>query len=128
MILIKADPENNVFYLVLGGVLTADNLPTIKKIVESEVSKIKSGFSVYHDARSFQPLNEDLYLEILEIAKIILAKEPDKIARLFNPYSRMIFNRISAQLGYSAKEFHSEKDARSYLNITSEVVKSTKDE
>ena len=117
-------PDLGMATILLYLAMVVNTPKAIKAIVESEVSKLSPGFSVYHDSRNFQPLNEDLYNAILKIAEIIQAKKPDKIARLFNPYSRMVFNRVSAQLMYNAKEFQREKDARSYLNLPDEESKS----
>ncbi len=116
-IVVKADPELNTLFLVLTGEPTVEKVRALRVIIESEMTKLQPGFHVYNDSREFHPANNDSYDEILELCKLVVDKQPDRIARLLNPYSRMIFNRVAAQIGYAGREFNSVKAALEYLEI-----------
>jgi len=116
-IVVKAEPELNTLFLVLSGQASVKFVQAIRVIVESELTKLNPGFNIYNDSRGFQAVVDDSYDAMLELCKKLQEKQPSRIARLLNPYSRMIFNRISAQLGYSAREFTSVKSALEYLEI-----------
>jgi|GEM_PF-1549400 len=116
-IVVKADTELNTLFLVLSGEPTIEKVKALHLIIASEMTKLRPGYQIYNDSREFHPAANDSYEEILEIGKLLIDKQPNRIARLLNPYSRMIFNRVAAQIGYSGREFTSVKAALEYLEI-----------
>lgn len=114
-VIVRANPDLNILFLTLSGIPNEENILNLTLVIQSELSRLKPGFKLLNDARQMEPADLNNYQMLIEAAKEIIKLKPSKIARLCNPFSRMVFNRISAQLGYSGKEFFKMEDALEYL-------------
>ncbi len=116
-IIIKADPEANILYLTLNCIPTKSNARKMYQLIKFELSKLEPGYKILNDSRKMQPAVGDIMEEMVIICKLLLQKRPSRIARLLNPYSRMLFNRLSAQMEFRAREFSNMELALDYLGI-----------
>ena len=116
-IIVKADPKSNILYLTLNGIPTKGNVRQLKQVIKFELRKLQSGYKILNDARKMQPAVGDILEDMYDICQMIMDKQPSRIARLVNPYSRMLFSHLSSLMGFRAREFSSMELALNYLGV-----------
>lgn len=119
---VKADSENNTLFLILAGIPTVDNIRKVKVVLEYELSLLAPGFKVFNDSREFSPINPLALLEFMEVCKMAYEKKPSKIARLLNPFSRMVFARGASDTSIIAREFTNVQNAVEFLGVENSLV------
>ena len=117
---VKADPSRQILYLTITSKIEPEDAPQIITRLKQEITKLKPGYMAAIDLRGLTVINPNLNNALLELQKILVAGQPEKISTLLSSaVLKMQINQAGHKSGINlnAQRFDDEAAWKQFLGI-----------